>query len=187
MAGTECFPKLRKAVAEGRTILWADESGFYLLPALLRTWAPTGWTLVIRRKLSHEQLSAIGMKGELYVDAQDHAYKGTDVIRFLKRLLAEIPGKLLLIWDGAPINRSRAVKKWLIGGARLRIQLERLPGYAPELNLDAGVWRYLKRVELRNVICADLEELFSEFRAETRRLLGKPQVLRAYVREIGYV
>ena len=147
-------------------------------------------TPVIRRKLSHERLSAISaisMKGELYVDAQDHAYKGADVIRFLERLLAEIPGKLLLIWDGAPIHRSLAVKEWLAGGAARRIQLERLPGYAPELNPDEGVWRYLKRVELRNVICADLNQLFSEFRAAAGRLLGKPQVLRACIREVGYV
>ena len=33
---------------------------------------------------------------------QDHSYKGTDVIGFLEQLLAEIPGKLLVIWDGAP-------------------------------------------------------------------------------------
>jgi transposase len=65
--------------------------------------------------------------------------------------------------------------------------LEQLPGYAPELNPDEGVWRYLKRVELRNMICADLEELTSQFWAAFRRLLDKPQVLRACVREVGYV
>ncbi|MDE0099013.1 MAG: hypothetical protein OXM87_05295 [Truepera sp.] len=29
--------------------------------------------------------------------------------------------------------------------------LEQLPGYAPELNPDEGVWGYLKRVEMRDV------------------------------------
>lgn len=46
------FGQLKKALAEGRTIprssrglaLWAGESGFCLLPALLRTWAPVGET-----------------------------------------------------------------------------------------------------------------------------------------------
>ena len=68
LPGTE-----KKTVAEGRIILWADESGFCLLLALLRTWAPAGRTLVIRRKLSRESLSAISaltMKGELYLAAQ---------------------------------------------------------------------------------------------------------------------
>ena len=43
--------------------------------------------------------------------------------------------------------------------------LEQLPGYAPELNPDEGVWRYLKRVEWGNVICAGPEELTGQFRA----------------------
>ena len=116
------FAELKKnALAEGRTILWADESGFYLLPALLRTWAPVGQTPVIRRKLSYDHLSAISaisLTGDLYLAVQDHAYKGPDVVEFLKQLLAEIPGKLLVIWDGAPIHRCRAVKEYLAQGAR---------------------------------------------------------------------
>lgn len=170
--------------------MWADESGFYLLPALLRTWAPVAQTLVIRHKLSHDHLSAISaisLTGDLYLAVQDHACQGTDVIGFLEQLLAEIPGKLLVIWDGAPVHRCRAVKEYLARGAACRIQLEQSTGYAPELNPDEGVWRYLKRVELRNVVCADLEQLLREFRADVERLLAKPDVLRACVAEAGYV
>ena len=60
-------------------------------------------TPVIRRKLSYEHLSAvsaISMTGELYLAVQDHSYKGPDIIRFLEQLLEQIPGKLLVIWDG---------------------------------------------------------------------------------------
>lgn len=109
------------------------------------------------------------------------------MIRFLEQLLREIPGKLLLIWDGAPIHRSRAVKEWLSQGAARRIQLEQLPGYAPELNPDEGVWRYLKRVELRNLVCGGLEQLEREFWKAAKRLLAKPEVLQACIREVGYV
>ena len=157
---------------------------------MLRTWAPVAKTPVIRRKLSYTHLSAISaisMSGELYLAVQDHSYKGPDAIRFLEQLLAQIPGKLLVIWDGAPIHRSRAVKEWLAQGAVSRIQLEQLPGYAPELNPDEGVWRYLKRIELKNVICADLGHLLSEFWAAVERLLAKPDVLRSCIREVGYV
>ena len=172
-----------------------DESGFYLLPSLLRTWAPVGWTPVIRRKLSREHLSAISavsMTEKLYLAAQDHSYKdhsckGADIISFLEQLLEEIEGRLLMIWDGAPVHRSRAVKEWLAQGAAQRIQLEQSPGYAPELNPDEGVWRYLKRVELKNLVCADLEQLGREFWAAAGRLLSKPEVLRSCIREVGYV
>ena len=147
-------------------------------------------TPIIRRKLSYDHLSAISaisMTGDLYLAVQDHSYKRPDVIGFLEQLLAEIPGKLLVIWDGAPIHRSRAVKEYLAQGTARRIQLEQLPGYAPELNPDEGIWRYLKRVELKNVVCADLEQLRRELRAATKRLLGKPDVLRSCVKEVGYV
>ena len=100
-----------------------------------------GRTPVIRRKLSREHLSAISavsMTGELYLPAQDHSYKGADIFSFLEQLLEEIEGRLLVIWDGAPVHRSRAVKEWLSQGAAQRIQLEQFPGYAPELNPDEG-------------------------------------------------
>ena len=64
--------------------------------------------------------------------------------------------------------------------------VEQLPGYAPELNPDEGVWRYLKRVELKNLVCADLEQLGWEFRAAPGRLLRKPEVLRSCIREAVY-
>ena len=153
----------------------------------MRTEAPVAQTPVIRRRLSREHLSAISMTGELYLAMPDHPYKGPDVTRFLEQLLAELPGQLLVIWDGAPIHRSRAVKEFLVQGAARRMQLEQLPGYAPELNPDEGGWRYLKWVELRNVVCADLGELRREFWGAVGRLRAKPDVLRACVREVGYV
>ena len=100
LAGTALRRTQNKAVAEGRTIRWADESGFYpassagqvLLPALLRTWAPVAQTPVIRRRLSREHLSAIraiSLSGELYLAMPDHSYKGPDVVRFLEQLSRE--------------------------------------------------------------------------------------------------
>ena len=102
-------------------------------------------------------------------------------------LLQEIPGKSPVIRDGTPVHRSRAVREWLSQGEADRIQPERLPGYAPELNPDEGVGRHLKRAELKNVVCADPEQLRREFQAVDGRLLSKPRVLNSCVREVGYV
>ena len=151
---------------------------------------------MIRRRLSRERLSArgrtlrvsaISMTGDLYLATQEGSYQGEDIIGFLGQSLEEIPGKMLVIWDGAPSQRSRAVKEWLAQGAARRILVERLPGYAPELNPDEGVWRYLNRVEMRNLVCTDLEQLHRGFWAAAQRLLSKPQVLRSCIRKVGYV
>jgi transposase len=81
------------------------------------------------------------------------------VVRFLRVRLRKIPGKLLLIWDGAPIHRGQPIKDFLHRGAAKRLQLEPLPGYAPDLNPDEGIGNYLKRVELGNLCCRDLADL----------------------------
>jgi hypothetical protein len=58
---------------------------------------------------------------------QECSFKGEDVVRFLKHLMRQIPGKLLLIWDGSPIHRGGAVKDFLASGASKRLKLEQLP------------------------------------------------------------
>lgn len=105
-------------------------------------------------------------------------------MRFLKHLLRHVPGLLLVIWDRAPIHRAQPVKDFLAAGGAARIRLEQLPGYAPELNPDDGVWRYLKHVELRNRCCPTLRHLRDALRNATRRLRRKPHVIRACVRHV---
>ena len=67
-----------------------------------------------------------------------------------------------------------------------RLRLEQLPGYAPDLNPDEGIWAYLKYVELRNVCCTDLNDLHEHLRLATARLRRKPQVIRGLVSHAGY-
>jgi len=133
--------------------VFVDQSGFYLLPAVVRTYAPVGQTPVLREELSRDHLSAmsgITLEGKLLMMKQERAFKGLDVVWFLRHALRQILGKLLVMWDGSSIHRSRVVKEFLKGGAASsRLKLEQLPGYALELNPEEGVWKHLKYVELR--------------------------------------
>ena len=117
---------------------------------------------------------------------QERPYKSPDIVRFLKHLLRHIPGKLLVIWDGAPIHRGQPVKDFLAQGGAQRIRLEQFPGYAPDLNPDEGIWSYLKRVELANVCCLNLTHLRRHLRLATARLRHKRAVIQACARECGY-
>jgi transposase len=114
-------------------------------------------------------MSAVTLDGRLYMIEQEKAFKGEDAVRFLKHLMRHIPGKLLVVWDGSPIHRGRAVKDFLAGGAASRVRLEQLPGYAPELNPDEGIWKHLKCVELKNLCCQSLAELKAELRKAKER------------------
>jgi transposase len=179
----------KKAAAEGRTIIWVDQSGFYLLPMAVRTWARCGQTPLLRVRLTRDHLSAISgitPDGRLFMQTQDHAYRSVDVVRFLRVLLRKIRGKLLVIWDGSPIHRGQPVKDFLCRGAAHRLHLELLPGYAPELNPDESIWNYRKHVELRNLCCRNMTELAVALRRAKERLRHKRAIIHACLRQAGY-
>ena len=84
------FPQ-KGALKEGRTIVFCDQSGFYLLPMVVRTYAPVGETPILKENLTRDHLSAmsgITLEGKLYRKEQERSFKGEDVVRFLKRLCA---------------------------------------------------------------------------------------------------
>ncbi len=119
----------------GYTIVFVDVSGFYLLPMVVRTYAPVGETPIIECRLTYDHLSAISgitPQGKYCTMVQARSFKSPDVVRFFKHLLRHIPGKILVIWDGAPIHRGRAVKDCLANGGTKRTLPERLPSYVPD-------------------------------------------------------
>lgn len=121
----------------------------------------------------------MGLQEKLYFQAYEDAIRSAEVIRFLTHLLRHIPGKLLIVWDGAPIHRSKAIRQFLSEGAAARIHLERFPGYAPAVDPQEGIWRHRQRVEMRNLCCSDLQETGHELRAACQRLSQKPYIIQS--------
>jgi hypothetical protein len=62
-------------------------------------------------------ISGISLKGKLYMMEQERSFKSQDIVRFLRHLLRQIEGKLLVVLDGSPIHRGQAVKDFLASGA----------------------------------------------------------------------
>ena len=178
-----------KAKAEGRTMVFVDESGFYWLPMAIRTYSPCGQTPILKVKLTRDHLSVIGgitPQGRIFMQMQTRSYKGPDVVRFLQLLLREIAGKILVIWDGASIHRSKEVKAYLSKGGAKRIQIEHLPTSAPDLNPQEGVWNLLKRVELKNVCCLNLQDLRKTLLHAKERLRHRKFTLSQCYAHAGY-
>jgi transposase len=176
------------AQAQQQTIFFIDESGFYPLPSVVRTYAPVGQTPVLQEWYTRDHLSAISAlspEGKLSFHAQDHSINSVDVVAFLEHLLREVSGRLIIIWDGAPIHRSHRVREFLAHGAAQRMHLERLPAYAPDLNPGEGLWEQLKGVELRNVCCFNLPHLRHELRDAVKRVRRKLRVLQGFFQGAG--
>jgi hypothetical protein len=88
------------------------ESGFYLLPGMVHTYAPCGRTPVLRSVYTHDHLSVmsgITIDGRLYTLVRSEALDSLDSVLFLKHLLPHMSDKLLVIWDGSPIHKQFAL------------------------------------------------------------------------------
>jgi len=185
----EVWPELlRRARRERRVLVFEDESGFYLLPGLVRTYAPQGRTPVIRVKQTRDHLSVMGgmtPQGKVYTLARQESLNGLHCIEFLRHLLHVAGERLLVVWDGSPIHRRAAVKEF-VAQAKGKVWLEALPGYAPDLNpWDEGGWNHLKHVEMRNLVCRDLEEVHEQFHLAVARLRQKPHLVLSFFAQAG--
>jgi transposase len=173
---------------ERRTLVFIDESGFYLLPGVVRTYAPRGQTPLLHPYQTRDHLSVmsgITLAGDLFTLTRSEALTGLESVGFLKHVARQIGNRLLVIWDGSPIHRNAAVKEFLSDGGAPRVHLERLPPYAPDLNPAEGVWQHLKHVELRNLCCANLEHLHRSLNLAFVRVRRKPQLIQSFYAGAG--
>jgi transposase len=161
-------------------MFFVDESGFSPLPSVVRTYAPVGHTPVLQEWWTRKPLSAISAlspEGKRSFLSQDQALNAADVVAFLEYLLREVSGRMVLIWDGAPIHRRHAIKEFLVNGAAQRVRVERLPAYTPELHPGEGLWAQLTGVERRHLCCFNLPHLRRERRDAVKRVRRKPRML----------
>lgn len=181
---TEIWPKLcSRAHRERRTLVFTDESGFYLLPAVVRTYGPKGDTPVLPHRAGRDHLSVMGavtLEGKVYTLVRHKTLNELHSIRFLQHLRVQAGKPLLVIWDGSPIHRSGKVQGFLTGIGEKEIALELLPGYAPDLNPVEWLWKQLKYVELRNKACMDLEESHLEFHLAVGRVRQRPDLIASF-------
>jgi transposase len=162
-------------------MFFLDASGFSPWPSGVRPDAPIGQTPSLQAWWTRDPLSAssaISPAGKRYFHSQACALDADEVVACLEPLLREVPGPMVLIWDGAPIHRSQRLTEVLANGAAPRLQVERLPAYAPELNPGEGLWASLKGVELRNVCGFTIRHLRHALRDAVKRVRRKPRSIQ---------
>lgn len=154
------------------------------------TWAPRGQTPVLLEQAGRDHLSliaAIAPNGRIYVAGQDQSFSGEDTVWFLSKLCSRYRKRnLLIIWDGASIHRSEAVKAFLKERPG-RIHLECLPAYSPELNPTELVWNQIKQ-RLKNQVFLSLEALTVAVLDQVDLLEKDPKSVQLFFRkkEVGF-
>ena len=161
--------------------MFVDESGLSERPHRVRTWAPRGQTPVLQYSFNWKCLSAIAgiTIWSFYFRLFPGSIKAPQVIEFLEHLQRHIGSRLLLIWDGLPVHRSRLVREF-VAGLRGHIHLEYLPAYAPELNPVEYIWGYCKQHELPNLCPKDFAQLTCAARRALRRMRRRPTLVESF-------
>lgn len=160
--------------------MFIDESGLSTRPHRVRTWGRKGQTPVLRETFSWQKLSLIaGMSWQGFLfRLHPGSIRSAQVVEFLEVLLRHLPGQLLVIWDGAPIHRSTVVRDF-VARTEGRLEVERLPAYAPELNPVEYLWAHLKEHELGNLLVRQAHELSLQATAALRRIKRRPKIIAA--------
>jgi len=107
------------------------------------------------------------------------AIKAPQLIAYLQALGRQIPGRLLIIWDGLPAHRSHMVRDY-VESLQGRIVLERLPAYAPELNPVEYLFGYAKQRELANLCLHTIAEVRRYATRRLRSLQHRPRLITAF-------
>jgi len=89
-----------------------------------------------------------------------------------------------VIWDGSPFTAAkRSGSSWAVR----TIEFAWKPaGLCPRPeSMDEGGWHHLKHVEMRNLVCRDLEELHEQFHLAVGRLRHKPHLVQSFFAQAG--
>jgi transposase len=157
------------------------------VPSVHRTWAPRGQTPIHRHLYRRDKISVISgvsvspgwRRLGLYYRLHPKKNIGhAEACQFLRHLLRHLRGHVIVLWDNGRIHKGDPLRD--LCGRFPRLQLERFPSYAPELNPDEGVWNLAKR-SLANGRPDGITELEVHLTDVLRRLRSSPAKLRACI------
>ena len=147
-----------------------------------------GQTPIVQHRYCHDRISAISgiavsrkrFHCTLYCQLYEDNIHGEEVAAFLRQLLRQVPGHLILLLDNGTIHRGDPVQELLARTSRLH--LEPFPPYAPALNPDEGVWNHLKNA-LANGRPDTQAELMDVLADEVCRLAASQSLLRGCIEQ----
>lgn len=162
-------------------------------PLVRKSLAPRGNPLVINYKSNHRQ--KVSVQGAIVIgpDGQacglrtamheDSYVDGKATAAFLRRLLREYDGPLIVMWDRGNMHKGPHVRAVLEENPRLSI--EQLPPYCPDLNPIEWVWSWIKYGQLANFCPQTLKQLVSRLACEIVKAGENLSMLNRLIKAAG--
>lgn len=129
-------------------MLDVDQAELALNPTRTRVWAPVGVPWEVETPGNNRKQVMFGAvnsrSGQTHFQLSAHK-RSLDFQQFVDRQIVPAYPEvdlLFLIVDGASIYKSKSTLAWL--KERPQIVLVPLPSYAPKLNLQEQIWRWLR-------------------------------------------
>lgn len=185
-------PGKKGAQEDGARLVFVDEAGFSKTPSITKTWSPKGNTPIIRHIFDREKLNVVasidctadGEDADVMFFMQPSSIKSQAIIDYLDALHREVPGKIVLLWDGYSPHKSKVVKEHIAKcGDWLRV--ERFPTYAPELNPPEYLFSALKRKDLANLPFVSVDHIAHKIESAVDRLTDEQAIIQGFLRASG--
>jgi transposase len=157
------------------------------MPTRRRTWAPQGQTPIIRYTYKHDRISALAtltvsayrQHMGLYMRCQPDNFTAVPVADFLRALLRQLRGHVILRWDQGSIHRGPAIAA--VQQAYPRVPLAEFPAYAPALNPVEQLWNDFTG-HTANSLPRHKRDLRRSLPSNTRRVRRSQEKLRSFMR-----
>jgi hypothetical protein len=123
----------KNAARLGAHIVFADESGFLLIPHVAKTWAPLCQTPVIHQRYRRDKISVIsGVSASpkrqplgLFYQLYFQNIGQEEVCAFLRHLLPHLQGPVIALLDNSRTHHGEPLQELLRQHSRLRIDTSR--------------------------------------------------------------
>ena len=131
----------------GASLFFGDEASFALWGSLSYTWGRRGHqpqvpTTGLRK--GYKVFGAIEFfSGRLIYQGTEQRFQSDSYQSFLRYLLSQVSGTIILIQDGARYHTSKATREFL-EQHKERLTVYQLPSYSPDYNPIEYLWKKVK-------------------------------------------
>lgn len=180
----EEWPKIKEHCIRWQAVLYfQDESGVSLTAVMGKTWAPKGKTPLVKTTGNRGGLcvtSAISPAGKMLFRIEKKKVDAEKHIEFIKQILKHHPNrKIIVIEDRAPAHRSKKVNTF-VEQHKNKLTIYRIPSYAPDLNPDEHVWKYLKAYQLKSHQAKTTDELRNLVKRKMQSIQRKKGLVNSF-------
>jgi transposase len=159
---TEWPTILEQAKVLRASLFFGDEASFALWGSLSYTWAPRGQQPQIKTSGKRKGYKMFGVieffGGKLVYKGIDEKFNSDSYAAFLEKLLAEVPGTIFLIQDGARYHTSKAMQQFFQKHSK-RLKVFQLPSYSPDYYPIEYLWKKVKTSATHNRYFEDFAKL----------------------------